>query len=207
MPGDLEKWLAEGDLTNDGRADEIVALVGEDPAVFGDVFACLQSSNPVVRGHAADALEKIGRSQPDLFLPHIDEILTILNDDPVQMVKWHLAMLLGHLAVYPQYHRRFAEALLPFVTRGKSFTRSWAITSLAILARLSPELQPRAVAAFSASRNSGSAAMRKRAEKALAILLSEVEYPKRQRRGAEGSDFPKGWVKSAEVRRMLAQAN
>lgn len=70
MPGDIGKWLAEGSLTNGGRANEIVALVADVPAAFEDVFACLKSSNRVVRGHAADALEKIGREQPDLFLPH-----------------------------------------------------------------------------------------------------------------------------------------
>jgi hypothetical protein len=193
MPGDIEKWLAEGDLTNDGRADEVVALVSNAPAVLEDVIACLGSPNPVVRGHAADALEKIGRDQPALFLPHVDEILRILEKDPVPMVQWHLAMLLGHLALYPQYRQRFTEALIPLVERGKSFTRSWAVTSLALLARLEPELQPQAVSAISAGTQLGSAAMRKRAEKALAVLL-------------EGADFPKGWVKSAEVRRMLAAA-
>jgi hypothetical protein len=192
MPGDIEKWLAEGDLTNDGRADEIVALVSDTPDIFEDVFACLGSPNPVVRGHTADALEKIGRDQPALFLPHVDEILSILEKDTVPMVQWHLAMLLGHLALYPRYRERFVAALIPLAERGKSFTRSWAITSLAILARLEPELQPQAVSAISASARSGTAAMRKRAEKALAVLL-------------EDADFPKGWVKSAEVRRMLAQ--
>jgi hypothetical protein len=194
MQVDIEKWLAEGDLTNDGRSDEVVSLVKELPAAFEDVFACLQSPNPVVRGHTADALEKIGRKRPDLFLPHIDQILLIIEKDTVPMVQWHLAMLLGHLAVYPQYHRRFAEALIPLVAHGKSFTQSWAITSLAILARLSPDLQAEAVQAISDCQNSGSAALRKRAERALAALV-------------EGGLFIKGWVKSPAVQQLLQETS
>lgn len=194
MQIDIEKWLAEGDLTNDGRADEVVSLVKELPAAFEDVFCCLQSPNPIVRGHAADALEKIGRDRPDLFLPHIDQILRTIKIDTVPMVQWHLAMLLGHLAVYPQYHQRLAEALIPLVAHGKSFTQSWAITSLAILARLSPNLQTEAVQAISDCQRSGSAALRKRAERALAALV-------------QGGPFIKGWVKSPAVQRLLQETS
>ena len=190
MKVDIEKWLAEGDLTNDGRSDEVVALVKDIPAVFEDVFDCLKSPNLVVRGHAADALEKIGRDQPELFLPFIDQILTTIENATLPMVQWHLAMLLGHLAVYPEYHQRFADALIPLVAHGQSFTQSWAITSLTILARLSPELQPEAMQAISDCRGGGSAALRKRAEKALATLV-------------EGSPLIKGWVKSPAVQQLL----
>jgi len=38
------------------------------------------------------------------------------------MVQCHSAMLLGHLTVYPYYHRQFAEALTPLVTHGMSST-------------------------------------------------------------------------------------
>ena len=91
MQIDIEKWLAEGDPTNDGRSDEVVSLVKNIPAAFEDVYACLQSPKP--RGHAADALEKIGRDRPDLFLPYIDQILLLIKEDTVPMVQWHSAML------------------------------------------------------------------------------------------------------------------
>ncbi len=138
---DIEKWLAEGDLTNDGRANDVVDLVAENPDTFEDVFECLRSENPIVRGHAADAVEKIGRVSPEFFLPHVDEIITLLEEDHVPMLQWHLAMLLGHLAVFPQYPTLFVPVLIDLLDEDQLFTQSWAVTSLAIIARVAPEFQ------------------------------------------------------------------
>ena len=155
---DIEKWLAEGDLTNDGRANEVVTLVSADPEIFEDVFACLGSTNPVVRGHTADALEKIGRDHPDLFLTQIDSIITILETDPIPMVQWHLAMLLGHLAIYPEHLDISVPVLIGLLERDQLFTQSWAITSLAVIAVLAPEYQEQVVNAIVRYENAPSTA-------------------------------------------------
>jgi hypothetical protein len=187
---DIEKWLAEGDLTNDGRANEVVSLVSANPDIFEDVFICLESTNPVIRGHAADALEKIGRDYPDLYLPHIDSIITILNKDPIPMVQWHLAMLLGHLAIYTEYIESFIPVLVSLLEKKQLFTQSWAMTSLAIIAVLAPEYQGQSVDAITKHENAPSAALRNRVKKALNVLVG-------------GEPFPKGWVKSSLVEKAL----
>jgi hypothetical protein len=191
---DFEKWLIEGDLSTDGRVDEVVDIVAQNPDAFEDVFACIKSDNPVVRGHTADALEKIGREHPDFFLPHIDEIITILEGDHIPMVQWHLAMLLGHLAIYPQYPGVFVPVLINLLEENQVFTQSWAITSLAIIAVLAPEFQQQVVDAIAQYENAPSAALSKRARHALEVLTS-------------GKSFPKGWVKSPIVEKQIQQEN
>jgi HEAT repeat protein len=188
---DIERWLAEGSLNSDGRANEVVDLVMAQPDVLDDVLACLESANPVVRGHAADALEKIGRERPADFLLHITSLEKLALRDPVPMVKWHLAMLFGHLSIYPEHVPSLKETLLILLRDRHLFVQSWAITSLAIIARLYPDHYTEILNAIAPLAQSGSAARRKRAGKALVALTGPA-------------DFPKGWVKSRYVQDKLA---
>lgn len=86
---DIEKWLAEGSLNSDGLANEVVDLVMTHPLALDDVLACLESTSPVVRGHAADALEKIGREKPNDFLPYTQFLQKIALTDSVCPILGH----------------------------------------------------------------------------------------------------------------------
>lgn len=98
----LIHWLSEGDLTTDGRANEVAHLVASNRELFPDLMAALASAEPAVRGHAAEALEKVGRIHPGWTLDYLPQLRRLSLADPVTMVRWHLAMLLGHLARYEQ---------------------------------------------------------------------------------------------------------
>ena len=189
---DIEKWLAEGNLNSDGRANEVVSLVISNPGVLEDVLVCLESTNPVVRGHAGDALEKIARENPADFLPHVAYLQQIALKDRVAMVKWHLAMLFGHISLYPEIAPNLKETLLTLLEDRHLFVQSWAITSLAIIARLYPEHHPDIVNAIAPLAQAGNAALRKRAVNALNILTDRAE-------------FPKGWVKSRYVQELFIE--
>ena len=188
---DIEKWLAEGDLNSDGRANEVVALVLSNPEVLEEVLLCLESTNPIVRGHASDALEKIGRERPADFLPHISFLQQIALKDRVVMVEWHLAMLFGHLSIYPEIALSLKESLLMLLDDQHLFVQSWAITSLAIIAQLYPEQQAEILNAIAPLSRTGNAALRKRSGKALLAL-------------ANGEELPKDWIKSRFVKSRIA---
>ena len=188
---DIENWLAEGSLNSDGRANEVVDLVLAHPQALEDVLACLESPNPVVRGHAGDALEKIGRERPADFLPHLAFLQKIALREPIAMTRWHLAMLFGHLSIYPEVIPSLKEALLTLLEDRHFFVRSWTITSLAIIACLYPEHHAEILNAIAPLVQAGNAALRKRAVKALEALTTNLE-------------FPKGWIKSRYVRNALA---
>ena len=146
---DFERWLAEGDLTSDGRANEIVDIVLESPIYIADLLACLQSENPVVRGHAADVIEKIGREKPEIYLPHIHRLIKSAEEDPVDMVQWHLAMLFGHLALFEDYLDPLLATLNEQLQKGGAFVKTWAMASLCMIARLYPGYQARIVGEIS----------------------------------------------------------
>ena len=179
------RTLSEGDLRSDGFANEVARIVSEQPALLPDLVEALSSSDPSVRGHAADALEKVARIRPREVLAFLTRILSSAVHDEVAMVRWHLAMVLGHLSTVAHDLSGARRTLLSLLKDESAFVRSWAITSLCILARNSPA-QARSTAAKIAPLTSDpSPAVAVRARTALR-LLSDPRTP-----------LPKGWVKSS----------
>ena len=184
----LLEWLSNGDLTSDGQANEVAALVSENIALLPDLVEALGHSSDVVRAHAADALEKVARQHPQPVAQHLPELLQAAKDDLVSMVRWHMAMTLGHLAASPGHPGEIADTLLALLQDRSVFVQSWAISSLCILARLHPGHAPRITQAIADLSSSASAAVRTRVRKAL-TLLADPQAP-----------FPKGWAKSPHVK-------
>jgi hypothetical protein len=133
--------LSDGDLRSDGRSDEVVEAVLNDPVCINTLITCLQVENTVIRGHAADAVEKIGRQKPEFLLPFIETLIHSAVDDPLAVVQWHLAMLFGHLALFSQVADPMIAALLKLLVKDKSLVVSWAIKSLCVFAVLYPDYQ------------------------------------------------------------------
>jgi hypothetical protein len=178
------EWLSIGDLTTDGQANEVAALVSEHIELMPDLVEALEDPEDAVRGHSADALEKVARQHPEEVAGHLPALLSIARNDSLPMVRWHLAMTLGHLAASPGYQDEIAATLLALLRDKSVFAQSWAISSLCIVARLYPEYAPRITQEIADLSHSASAAVHTRVRKALA-LLGNPEEP-----------FPKGWVKS-----------
>jgi HEAT repeat protein len=79
-------------------ADEAAAFVLHKPALMDELYCGLEDPEDVVRGRTADALEKVARERPDLLRAQIDGLIKTVESDPIPMVRWHIAMIFGHLA-------------------------------------------------------------------------------------------------------------
>ena len=180
-------WLSGDDLRSDGMANEVADVVLKNPDLFDEVILGLDEADDVIRGRTADALEKIARVKPDLLVEHLPKLLQVTTEDTVPMVKMHLAMIMGHLAIYQEHAESLTECLFNFLEDESVFARSWAIASLCIFARKYPHLQPRIVDWIAAYRQDDSIAIRTRVRKALGLLTNE------------GTPFPKGWIKSEHL--------
>lgn len=178
------KWLSGGDLRSDGMANEVVTIVLENPLLFADLLACLKQSEDVVRARSTDALEKIARTAPELFTEHIPQLLRVSKTDSVALVRMHLAMLFGHLAPLNIKITDLLETLLYLLNDDSVFTKSWAIVSLCIIARLYPNHKNVVIDHISRLQSSQSVAIRSKVKQANIVLLNE------------DASFPKGWIKS-----------
>jgi HEAT repeat protein len=177
-------WLSGGDLRSDGLANEVAEFVLENPHTFEDLIAGLSEEDDVVRGRAADAIEKVSRYRPDLPKERIPEMIRIARDEPVAMVKMHLAILFGHLAVYPEYTDQLMAALVLMLDDKSVFTSSWAIVSLCIIARKYPAKCQSILEHLLKLQADESVAIRTRVKKAVHLLVDP------------NAQFPDGWIKS-----------
>lgn len=180
----FEDLLAVGDLRSDGLANEVVTIVSAQPELLPDLVDALASEKPAVRGHAADALEKLARIRPAPFLNFLSIISRQAVSDEVPMVRWHLAMLLTHVSTLPRAVSIATPTLLRLLHDRSPFVRSWAITGVALNAQRRPTSAPAAVRAISPLTRDPSPAVAKRAQTAVRALTDP------------GFKIPASWVKT-----------
>ena len=180
----FSRILSSGDLRSDGFADEVARIVSEHPDLLPDLVGALAASDPAVRGHAADALEKVSRSYPNEVAAFLPSILRAAQNDPVAMVRWHMAMTLGHLSSLAPVRPEAEQVLLALLKDESTFVKTWAITSLCILAKTDPDRCEAIIQKIAPLAGDPSVAVAKRAQMALRALADPA------------SPLPKGWVKN-----------
>lgn len=186
------EWLSVGDLRSNGLANEVAAAVLQNPELFVDMYAGLFESQDVIRAHASDALEKVARTRPDLFIERLPEMVSITRHESLPVVKMHLAMTFGHLALYEAQLDILRSVLVDLLEDESVFTKSWAIASLCIIGRMYPQESQSLVNRISQLQRDSSIAIRSRTGKALKILTNP------------SSPFPPGWIKSEQIKERLA---
>jgi HEAT repeat protein len=183
----LLTWLAEGDLRSDGLSDEVVNIVLQQPNLITELIEGLEHDDDSVRGHTADALEKIGRIYPDILLPYLPRLLISSKQDPVAMVRMHMAMIFGHVVMYKEHVNELVLTLLDLLQDKSVFTASWAITSLCIFGRKYPNRRELFLQKIVVLQSHQSVAIRSKVRKAVELLSNE------------NINFPKGWIKSKHI--------
>jgi len=174
-------------LRSDGAAGQAAEAVLTHERLMPDLAEGLASADEVVRGRMMDAFEKVARKRPDLVLPYLPAILRLLKTEKTMLARMHTAMLFGHLAVYGEVIPQVLPVLLDMLDDAAVFTRSWAITSLCIIARKEPRYHAQISARIHGLRDDPSAALRTRVRYAMEIL------------GDSRKPFPRGWVKSEKL--------
>lgn len=92
--------LAAGGHTNSlGRSGEVLGLLRADPARLDELFACIAHDDAWVRMRAVDTFEKLVRGDPALGGPYVGRVLDELTRSDQPSVQWHVAQLLGLVAL------------------------------------------------------------------------------------------------------------
>ena len=187
----LLDWLKGGSGASDGASNEVAEVVLAQPELFPDLLDGLRSPDKVVRGRAADALEKVSRVHTHLAIEHLDTLLDFAKDETLIAANMHLAMIFGHAACDPATVEKTLPVLLRMLDDPSVFARSWVIASLTIIARLYPERLDAVMQPISAMANDESIALRTRVRYALGALTDP------------DSPFPATWVKSEELKKRI----
>ncbi|NLM38332.1 MAG: hypothetical protein GX202_09445 [Firmicutes bacterium] len=122
---DIKNWrildkLKGGDRRSVGKANEVVAEVMKEPALFGEVFMGMKSDDPVLRMRAADVIEKVAKVHPEYLRPFKKEIINEIARIEQQEVQWHVALFFTYLELTDQERTSVIEILLSWLEKSKS---------------------------------------------------------------------------------------
>lgn len=180
----LLRKLSGGDLRSDGRANEVAKEVIQNPRLLEQLLDGLNEPDDVIRGRTAHALERVSRTNQDMFRELMPQLISISMRDRVPMVKWHFAMIFGNTAFAAKDTGSIVSALLRLLTDESVFVRSWAISSLCVIGKRDGRRRRKIIGALKVLRDDKSVAIRARAAKALRVLQNENEL------------LPAGWSRA-----------
>jgi HEAT repeat protein len=178
--------LAGDDLRSDGNANEVADEVIRNPKLLGGLVQGLDEPDDVVRARTAHAIERISRANQETLLELMTRFIGLATKDKVPMVRWHLAMIFGNMALLKEAADLATSALMSLLDDESVFVRSWAIVSITLIGRRDKSKRLKIVDRIKTLQHSNSIAIRTKARKAMDILQDE-DIP-----------IPLGWSKLKE---------
>lgn len=169
-PKNILALLEGGDRRTIGRADEVAAFVSKNPRLFPRLISGLWSEDPLVRMRAADATEKVTRTDRKLLLPYKKELLGLLADATEQELRWHLAVMIPRLPLNAAEQLRAISILNTYLEDGSSIVKTFALQGLADLAQADPGIRPTVIELLQEATRHGTPAMKARSRKLLLRL-------------------------------------
>lgn len=168
---DVEAALTGGDRRSLGRTEEVVGHVLLTPESMDELFSCLFHDDDVVRMRAGDALEKVCRQRPGLLAPYVDRILDDVAATEQPSVRWHVAQMLGEVALGPEQQRRALTVLDGYLRHSTDWiVLNCSLAAYAGLAEPEPSLRPRLRTHLERHAGSQHRSVAKRAQRLLAAL-------------------------------------
>ncbi len=140
----IAERLRGGDPRALTNVDTVVELVLAQPKCLPELIAAVVTGgDDIVRMRAADALEKVCRSQPALLQPHVAVLLGDMARIDQPSVQWHVAQMLSEVrltAAQRAHAARLVRANLDH--SGDWIVLNCSLATLAALARQDPALLP-----------------------------------------------------------------
>jgi hypothetical protein len=167
--------LAGGDRRSLGCANMVVKEILRDPKLFSLVFEAMLHDDPVVRMRAADAIEKVTVSRPELLQAHKRKLLGKVAAQEQQEVRWHVALMVPRLRLTPKERNQAVAILFDYLEDKSSIVKTFAMQSLADFVRQDRVLSARVVPILTHLTDTGTPAMCRRGRKLLKVLGAEAD--------------------------------
>lgn len=136
------KMLQGGDRRSIGRSNEVVALVLDEPELFGVLISGMNLPDPLVSMRCADAAEKVTALHPEYLQPYKRMLIEELSRIEQKEVRWHVAAMLPRLPLTKEEQQRVIDILLSYTNDRSSIVKTLAMQALADLARRDEKLRP-----------------------------------------------------------------
>jgi hypothetical protein len=166
----IREYLSGGDRRSIGRADELVRLLQHQPDLLPELIQQIWSEDPLVAMRAADAVEKLTRTQAHGLQSFKKELLGLAAETSQPELRWHLAAMLPRLHLSPAERQRAFRVLTEYLQDKSSIVKTFAIQGLFDLSVGDPGLRPQVEEVLRVSLRDGTAAMRARSRKLIKLM-------------------------------------
>jgi len=163
----IRGMLSGGDLRSIGRVPEVLGVVERNPGRLNELVRCLVCDDPVVRGRAADALEKLTARRPVLLKPFKATLLREAGASGQQEVRWHMAQMLPRLPLAGRQIQDVFSLLRSYLGDRSVIVQVCALQAMFELALKNPSLRDPVRELVEASCRTGAPALRARGRKLL----------------------------------------
>ena len=162
--------LRGGDRRSLGRSSAVIKQILRDPKLFPLVFEAMLHDDPVVRMRAADTIEKVTVTRPDLLQEYKHNLLYKVAAQDQQEVRWHVALMLPRLRLTAKEQAHAMAILFDYLEDDSRIVKTLAMQGLAEFALQDGRLRARVVPILKHLTDTGSAAMRSRGRKLLKLF-------------------------------------
>jgi len=171
MKSDILTKLSIGDRRTTGKSDEAAREVLKDNKLFAVLVSGLKDNDPGIRMRSADAMEKVLKENPKLFLPFKNEILQIAKQSTQQEVQWHMAEIFTYVRFDTKEANDIFEIVLNYYKTSRSnIVKAFSLTTMAYLSSIDNSLKNKALRLTQKALQEGSPAVKSRARKILTQL-------------------------------------
>jgi HEAT repeat protein len=175
----IDAMLKGGDPRSLTGVTRVIDDVLHDPTLFGDLVRAMAHHDAVVRMRAGDAVEKIGRTNPDYLEPHRAFFLKLATTTEQPSLRWHLAQLIPRLTLTTAERRKMVGVFKRYLGDSSAVVRTSAMQAIADFALVDPSMRRTVLPVLRKLVDTGSAATRVRAGRLLQTL--EQRTPRRTR--------------------------
>ena len=174
----IESRLAGGDRRSVRGVADVVRAVRASPQRLPSLIRALRSADEVVAFRAADAIEKLSRTDANRLGQHRATLLRAAAGTTDAAVRWNLLQTLVRLPAGARATARLGRRLeVWYLTDDSAIVRASALDALVSLAARHEALRPAARRLLDDARTSGSAAVRARARRLRAPWLDDPSAP------------------------------
>lgn len=154
-------------------ANEVAELVLANPDRLAELYDLLFQDDAIIRMRTADALEKVCRVRPDLFIRYIEQLLTRVASIQQPSVQWHLAQMLGEVELMPEQKHRATTLLNDYLDNNTDWiVLNNTLETLAGFVRADAALKPEFVERLLKLRSCRHKSVARRAEKLLGEFIN-----------------------------------
>lgn len=153
-----------------GRADELVRLLQRRPRLLPQLIREMWNPNPVIAMRAADAVEKLTRTNATPLQKFKNELCGLAEETAQQELRWHLAAMIPRLQLSWAEHRRFYRVLTHYLQDKSSIVKTFALQGLFDLSAGNPALRPEVEEFLRSALKTGTAAMKARSRRLLSRM-------------------------------------